>query len=245
MQEQQKMIRLIDVSKNYGSVKALVDINLDVCNHDFVTIVGSSGCGKTTLLKLINGLLLPDKGEILLNGENIKGKDLVSLRRNIGYVIQDIGLFPHMNVKKNIAYVPYIKGYPKTEIEKIVLDAIDVVKLDKDLLNRFPVELSGGQKQRVGIARAIAAQTKILLMDEPFGAVDEITRRKLQDEILDMYHQIGLTIMFVTHDVQEAIKLGTKIVVMDQGKIIQYDRKENVIERPQNTFVKQLLGLSS
>ncbi|NLN98598.1 MAG: ABC transporter ATP-binding protein [Eubacteriaceae bacterium] len=239
------MIRLIDVSKNYGSVKALVDINLDVCNHDFVTIVGSSGCGKTTLLKLINGLLLPDKGEILLNGENIKGKDLVSLRRNIGYVIQDIGLFPHMNVKKNIAYVPYIKGYPKTEIEKIVLDAIDVVKLDKDLLNRFPVELSGGQKQRVGIARAIAAQTKILLMDEPFGAVDEITRRKLQDEILDMYHQIGLTIMFVTHDVQEAIKLGTKIVVMDQGKIIQYDRKENVIERPQNTFVKQLLGLSS
>lgn len=241
--EEQSIIRLEGVFKSYRDNKILKDFNLDIKKGEFLTIIGSSGCGKTTILKLINGLLTPDDGKIYVGGEDISKVNQIELRRSIGYVIQGVGLFPHMNVRKNISYVPNLtKRESKSEIELKVENLIKVVGLSEDMLNRYPSELSGGQRQRIGIARALAASPSILLMDEPFGAVDEITRKLLQEEILRIYKELNVTIIFITHDIKEALKLGTRVLVMDKGEVIQLDAPQEIIENPRTNFVRQLIG---
>ncbi|MGI6154137.1 MAG: ATP-binding cassette domain-containing protein [Christensenellaceae bacterium] len=235
-------IQFVDVSKAYGEKKILEHFYLDIPEGEFVTIIGSSGCGKTTVLKHINGLLLPDSGSVVVEGKDTKDTDLIGLRRNIGYAIQNVGLFPHMTVEKNIAYVPsLLNGQDKERTKRAVQDLMDVMGLEEDLIGRYPAELSGGQQQRVGIARALAARPNILLMDEPFGAVDEITRRMLQDEILRIHKELGVTIVFVTHDIREALKLGSQVLVMDSGKIEQKGVPREVALHPKEPFVAELM----
>lgn len=218
------------------------NLNLSVEKGEFVTIIGSSGCGKTTALKMINGLIEPTDGDILVDGENIKDKDITGLRRNIGYAIQGSVLFPHMTVEKNISYVPnLLNKKDKEKTRKAVSKWMKIVGLDEEIKDRYPSELSGGQQQRVGIARALAASPEILLMDEPFGAVDEITREQLQTELKRIYEQTGITVLFVTHDISEALKLGTRVLVMDKGRVQQYDRPEEILRNPATEFVAQLV----
>lgn len=235
-------IKFEQVSKAYGEKTILENLNLEIAKGDFVTIIGSSGCGKTTILKLINGLLTPCSGTVFVNGEDISKVNQMMLRRKIGYAIQGVGLFPHLNVKKNIAYVLHLLQKDKHQIESSVNELLQVVSLPPEMLSRYPSELSGGQKQRVGIARALAAKPEILLMDEPFGAVDEITRRSLQDELLKIHAELGVTIVFITHDIKEALKLGTKVLVMDQGEIVQLGTPDEIVNAPKNSFVSQLIG---
>lgn len=235
-------ISFVNVSKYYESNIVLDNFNLNVNKGEFLTIIGSSGCGKTTVLKLINGLLAPETGTIYINGEDISKVDIIKLRRKIGYVIQDVGLFPNMNVEKNIGYVPSLyKNINKKQILENVKSLINIVGLDSDILSRYPSELSGGQKQRVGIARALAAKPEIILMDEPFGAVDEITRKLLQEAIKEIHKSMGVTIVFITHDIKEALKLGTKVIVMNNGKIHQYSTPKQLLENPQTDYVRELV----
>lgn len=239
---EQTIIDFQQVSKAYDSKEVLRELNLTIKKGEFVTIIGSSGCGKTTVLKLINGLLKADMGTVKVQGEDIKKTDLIKLRRNIGYVIQGVGLFPHMNISKNIAYVPNLsKNADKIQINKKVEKLLQIVELEKEMLERYPSELSGGQKQRVGIARALAASPEIMLMDEPFGAVDEITRKLLQEQILRIHEKLEMTIIFVTHDIREALKLGSRVLVMDDGKVVQDDTPQQIKEYPVNEFVKNLV----
>lgn len=241
--EKQTVIYFEGVSKGYSNNLILNDFNLKINKGEFLTIIGSSGCGKTTMLKLINGLLTPDSGKVYVNGEDILKVNQIQLRRKMGYVIQGIGLFPHMNIRKNIAYVPnLIKKDDKSKIKSKVEKLIKVVGLSEEMLDRYPSELSGGQRQRVGLARALAASPDILLMDEPFGAVDEITRKLLQEEILRIYKSLNVTIVFITHDIKEALKLGTRVLVMDKGKIIQIGTPAEIKESPQTDFVRELIG---
>ncbi|WP_346928787.1 ABC transporter ATP-binding protein [Clostridium sp.] len=241
--EKQDVIRFEGVSKAYGKNMILDDFNLKINKGEFLTIIGSSGCGKTTMLKLINGLLTPEDGKVHVNGEDISRVNQIGLRRRIGYVIQGVGLFPHMNIRKNIAYVPnLIKKDDKRKIASKVEKLIKIVGLSEDMLERYPSELSGGQRQRVGLARALAASPEILLMDEPFGAVDEITRKLLQEEILRIYKELSVTIVFITHDIKEALKLGTRVLVMDKGKIIQIGSPAEIKENPKTDFVRKLIG---
>ena len=238
------IIRFEAVSKSYGGQPVLKNFSLDVLPGELLTIIGRSGCGKTTALKLVNGLITPDAGRVLVQGEDVAKTDPVALRRRIGYAIQSVGLFPHMTVEKNIAYVPTIshlegwKGPARRERESALLRQVG---LDPALADRYPRALSGGQRQRVGIARALAAGPEILLMDEPFGAVDEITRGQLQEEILRIHRESGITILFVTHDIAEALKLGTRVLVMDQGAAQQCDKPEEVLRRPATPFVSRLV----
>jgi len=242
--EKQDVIHFEGVSKAYGKNLILNDFNLKINKGEFLTIIGSSGCGKTTVLKLINGLLKPESGKVHVNGEDISRLDQIELRRRVGYVIQGVGLFPHMNIRKNIGYVPnLIKKDDKNEIASKVKKLIKVIGLDEDMLERYPSELSGGQRQRVGLARALAASPEILLMDEPFGAVDEITRKLLQEEILRIYKELNVTIVFITHDIKEALKLGTRVLVMDKGKIIQIGVPSEIKESPKTDFVRELIGI--
>lgn len=235
-------IRFEHVTKSYGEREILNDFNLEIRRGEFLTIIGSSGSGKTTVLKLINGLISPTFGIIYVDGKDISKEDQTLLRRNIGYVIQGIGLFPHMTVRKNIAYVPSLLNHrDKERTRRAVERLIDVVGLEQDMLDRYPSELSGGQRQRVGIARALAANPDILLMDEPFGAVDEITRKMLQNEILRIHDQLGVTIVFITHDIQEALKLGTRVMVMNKGHVEQFDTPDNIRKSPATPFVKELV----
>lgn len=236
-------IEFENVKKSYGSNLILNNFNLKIFKNEFITIIGSSGCGKTTILKLINGLITPDCGRVIVDGNDITNINKIQLRRNIGYVIQEIGLFPHMSVRSNISYVPrLIKSQNKSSIELRTEHLVKSVGLDKEVLDKFPSELSGGQKQRVGIARALAATPKILLMDEPFGAVDEITRKLLQDEILSIYKQMDVTIVFITHDIKEALKLGSRVLVMNKGSIIQMGTPDEIKNNPKTDFVKKLIG---
>lgn len=237
------VIELKDITASYGDQTILKHFHLTVDQGTFLTIIGSSGCGKTTALKLMNGLLKPESGTVLINGEDISCVDRNELRRNIGYVIQEIGLFPHMTVEKNIAYVPSLyKVRDKSAIAARVRELVKTVGLDSDMLKRYPSELSGGQRQRVGIARALMNRPKIILMDEPFGAVDEITRKRLQEEILRIHEELGGTIVFVTHDIREALKLGSRVLVMDQGKIIQDGPPDELLNNPATDFVKRLVN---
>lgn len=236
-------IRFENVKKSYSEKVVVDNFSLAIEKGSFITVIGSSGCGKTTVLKMINGLVSPDSGDIFVNEKNIKDENVINLRRNIGYSIQGSVLFPHMTVEKNIAYVPNLLNKDNREkTRKAVEKWMKIVGLDEDLLKRYPDELSGGQQQRVGIARSLAASPDILLMDEPFGAVDEITRGQLQNEIARIYKQTGITVFFVTHDISEALKLSTKVLVMDKGVIEQYDTPENIIRHPATDFVKKLVA---
>ena len=231
-----EMIRLEHVTKSFGRYKALDDVSIVVEEGEFLTVIGRSGCGKTTMLRVINGLQKPDSGKVYAAGEDVGEADLIRLRRKIGYVIQNKGLFPHMTVEKNIIYVPVISGQKdKRQNRKLAEELIGLVGLE-------PEELSGGQQQRVGIARALASRPKLLLMDEPFGALDEITKRAMQNELLALQKKLGMTVVFITHDIREAMKLGDRVLVMEQGKIAQCDTPENVKKNPADEFVKELIG---
>ena len=236
------IIRFEQVTKAYGDQVILKAFDLKIRKGEFLTVIGSSGSGKTTMLKLINGLSAPTQGKIYIDGKDISQENQTLLRRNIGYVIQGIGLFPHMTVRKNIAYVPsLLNQHDKERTRKAVERLIGVVGLEQEMLDRYPSELSGGQRQRVGIARALAANPDILLMDEPFGAVDEITRKMLQSEILRIHEQLGVTIVFITHDIKEALKLGTRVLVMNKGNVEQLDTPDNIRTSPATPFVKELI----
>ena len=230
------------VKKVYGEKVIIDDFNLKITPGEFLTVVGSSGCGKTTILKMINGLIIPDEGQVPVHDQCTQAVDLIELRRGIGYAIQGSVLFPHMTVAQNIAYVPnLLNKNDKKRTYEALSKWMKIVGLDEELIHRYPSELSGGQQQRVGIARALAASPDILLMDEPFGAVDEITRSTLQDETLRIHHQENITIIFVTHDINEALKLGSRIMVMDQGKVVQLASPREILEHPETEFVRKLV----
>ena len=236
------VIRFEDITKEYEGKTIIENLNLSIEQGEFVTIIGSSGCGKTTTLKMVNGLIKPEKGTIRIHGEDIKTKDITALRRTIGYAIQGSVLFPHMDVEQNIAYVPNLLNKKDKEKTKAAVSKwMKIVGLLDEMRQRYPAELSGGQQQRVGIARALAASPDILLMDEPFGAVDEIMREQLQKEIKRIHEQTKITILFVTHDISEALKLGTKVLVMDHGKIEQYAAPQELLSNPATEFVKKLV----
>lgn len=236
------IIKFKQVGKHYGDNVIVKNLSFHILRGDFLTIIGSSGSGKTTILKMINGLIKPDEGTITINDEDIKTKDIIELRRGIGYCIQGNVLFPHMTIEENISYVPnLINPKDKEKNRKIAEKWIEVVELPKEMLNRYPDELSGGQQQRVGIARALAAEPQIILMDEPFGALDEITRKQLQMAVKEIHKKTNVTIVFVTHDINEALYLGTKVMVMDKGKIQQYDTPERIVYNSNNNFVEQLV----
>lgn len=208
----------------------------------FVVLLGPSGCGKTTLLKMINRLIEPTGGRILVNGEDIESLPATQLRRRIGYVIQQTGLFPHMRIAENIAVVPRLLGWQRDRISARIDELLDLVGLPRDYRRRYPRQLSGGEQQRVGIARALAADPALMLMDEPFGAIDAITRARLQDELLQIQRQLHKTIMFVTHDVDEALRLADKIIIMRAGRIVQFDPPLRVLTHPADEFVAQLVN---
>jgi osmoprotectant transport system ATP-binding protein len=222
---------------------AVDDVSLEVPHGNLVVLLGPSGCGKTTLLKMVNRLHERDSGRILLGGRDVRSFEINDLRRGIGYAIQSVGLFPHMTVARNIATVPEILRWPTGRIEQRVDSLLELVGLPPtEYRSRYPEQLSGGQQQRVGIARAMAADPDVLLMDEPFAAVDSITRRRLQDALLSIQRRVRKAILFVTHDVDEAIRLGDGIAVMREGKVVQYDTPLNILSNPADDFVASLLG---
>ncbi|ERJ12143.1 ABC transporter ATP-binding protein [Haloplasma contractile] len=238
------IITIKDVYKEYETNKSILKgLNLEIDQGEFIVLVGPSGCGKTTLLKMINKLIPVTSGEIYVEGKNIEEWNTIKLRSSIGYVIQQIGLFPHMTIENNIGYVPSIKGMKKEAYNTRVSDLIHLVGMNDTYLDRYPSELSGGQRQRIGVARALASDPDIILMDEPFGAVDEIARRHLQDELKEIHKKLKKTIVFVTHDIEEALKLGTKIVLMHNGKIEQVGTPEEVVFKPKTPFVKDFFGI--
>ncbi len=237
-------IEFQDVSKRFpGASYAAVDhVSACIEEGEFVTILGSSGCGKTTLLKLVNRLYEPDSGRIVLFGEDIASVDVVKVRRRIGYVIQQIGLFPHMSVGENIATVPKLLGWDKARIRTRTDELLRLIGLEPDeFRSRYPAQLSGGQQQRVGLARALAADPKIMLLDEPFGAIDSITRTKLQDELRALHRGLDKTFLFVTHDIEEAFKLGSRVIIMNEGRICQFDTPREILRAPADGFVRSLV----
>lgn len=239
-----KIIEYKNIGKSYNGKWIVRDFNLSINEGDFICIVGTSGSGKTTLLKMINGLIKPDEGEVMISGKNILSEDIISLRRKIGYAIQGNGLFPHMTVSENIGYVPRLEKRKEREINEIVDKMLSLVGLPLDIKEKYPDELSGGQQQRVGIARAYANFPRILLMDEPFGAVDSITRYQLQKDLKEIHKVTNCTIIFITHDIYEAFKMGTHILVMDEGEIQQFGTIEEVWNNPSNEFVKKLIEMT-
>ena len=238
------MIKLQNVSKTYNGQKMVVDhLDLVIEKGELIVLVGESGCGKTTTMKMINRLIEPSSGRIEIDGEDIMAIDPIRLRRNIGYVIQKVGLFPHLTVGQNIGLVPRLTKKNPDDIAKKTIELLDMVDLKhEDYINRFPNELSGGQQQRIGVARALANDPDIVLMDEPFSALDPITREQLQNELLKLQEELHKTIVFVTHDIDEAIKLGDKIAVMQSGKIAQYDSPETILKNPASAFIENFVG---
>lgn len=235
-------IILEHIQKQYDGKPVLNDLSLTIRSCERVSVIGGSGSGKTTMLKLINGLIVPDRGRVYIDQEDIQTKDMNKLRQSIGYVIQSIGLFPHMNIYDNISYVLRLRGYEFDIIRQRVHELVKIVHLDAAMLKRFPDELSGGQKQRVGIARALASDPGVVLMDEAFGAVDEITRHSLQEELLRIHSEAPFTMLFVTHDIREALYLGERVIVMRDGGIDQFDTPQQIKEAPATPFVRQLLS---
>ena len=237
------MIEFQHVSKFYkGGKVAVDDINLSFDKGEFICFIGTSGSGKTTSMRMLNRMTDPSKGKILIDGQDIQKINPVELRRQIGYVIQNIGLMPPMTIRENIVLVPKLLKVPVEERNKIAEKMIDLVELPREMLDRYPNELSGGQQQRIGVVRALAANQDIILMDEPFGALDPITRDSLQDLVKDLQERLGKTIVFVTHDMDEALKLANKIAIMSEGKVIQFDTPDNILRHPANEFVEELIG---
>jgi osmoprotectant transport system ATP-binding protein len=239
------VIRLESVRKQYASgLVAVDDLSLDVRDGEVCVLVGPSGCGKTTILRMINRLIEPTGGKILVDGDDILKIDPVELRRRIGYVIQQVGLFPHQTVGTNVATVPRLLGWDRTRVNERVDELLSVVGLPAgEYRNRYPSELSGGQRQRVGVARALAADPPIMLMDEPFGAIDPVTRTQLQDEFLRLQKTLRKTIVFVTHDIDEAVKMGDRIAILQiGGHLAQYDPPDQLLASPANEFVADFVG---
>lgn len=236
-------IELKNVKKSFKNAEVLKDISLEINKGELVVLIGPSGCGKTTTLKMINKLIKPTSGKITIGGEDISKKDTIELRRNIGYVIQQTGIFPHMTVGDNIGLVPYLKGWSDDEIRNKTIELLEMVGMDAEkYIDRYPSELSGGQQQRIGVARAFATDPEIILMDEPFSALDPITRNQLQDELFNLQEKLKKTIVFVTHDMDEALKLGDKICIMKDGLIVQHDTPENILKNPSQGFVEEFIG---
>jgi len=238
------IIKFDGVSKVFPEgTRAVDDVSFEIFDGECVTFVGPSGCGKTTTVKLLNRLVEPTAGTIYLNGEDTARVDVIALRRNIGYMIQDVGLFPHMTVSQNIALVPRLKGWTEKEQTRRTEELLHLVGLEPAAFrNRYPHQLSGGQKQRVGVARGLAADPPVILMDEPFGALDPITRAQLQDEFLRLRRRLKKVILFVTHDMDEAIKLGDRIAVMRSGRIVQFDTPRKILREPADPFVRDMVG---
>lgn len=237
------MIEFKNVTKKIGSKTILKDINLKIEKGNLIVLIGSSGCGKTTTLKMINKLISPTSGEIYINSKPISKENTINLRRSIGYVIQSTGLFPHMTIRENISLIPKLKNESSEDINKKTYDLLNMVGLSpEEYLDKYPSQLSGGQQQRVGVARAFATDAEIILMDEPFSALDPITRASLQEELFSLQQELAKTIIFVTHDMNEAIKLADKICIMDNGAIAQYDTPENILRNPVNDFVVDFIG---
>ena len=236
------MIEFIDVAKIYKTQTAVEDISFKIDDGEFICLIGTSGSGKTTIMRMINRMTEPSKGKILIDGEDIMTKNPVQLRREIGYVIQQIGLLPHMTIYENITLVPALLKWDEERKRKIAEELIKKVDLPVEYLEKYPSQLSGGQQQRIGVIRALAAEQNIILMDEPFGALDPITRESLQSLIKNIQKELGKTVVFVTHDMNEAIGLADKILIMDMGHIVQYDTPENILKNPANDYVCGLLG---
>jgi osmoprotectant transport system ATP-binding protein len=244
-QTSETMIRLENLSKVFPAQDepAVDDLSMDIYEGEIVVLVGPSGCGKTTTMKMINRLIEPSSGRIFLQGEDVTKVNSDNLRRRIGYVIQQIGLFPHMTIADNIATVPKMLGWDKERTSRRIDELLETVGIDRSYRDRYPKELSGGQRQRIGVARAMAADPPVLLMDEPFGAIDPITRDRLQDEFLRLQREIRKTIVFVTHDIDEAIKMGDRIAILkQQSKIAQYDTPEKILTDPADDFVADFIG---
>lgn len=237
------MIEFKHVSKVYNDdTTAVDDISFTVNKGEFVVLIGTSGSGKTTTMRMVNRMVDSTEGEILIDGKNIMDEDPVKLRRKIGYVIQQTGLMPHMTVYENIVMVPKLLKWDKEKMRETAERLLDKVDMGPEFLDRYPQELSGGQQQRIGVIRALAADQDIILMDEPFGALDPITRDALQELVKHLQEEMGRTVVFVTHDMDEALKLADKIAIMSEGKIIQYDTPENILAKPANSFVESFLG---
>jgi osmoprotectant transport system ATP-binding protein len=239
------MIAIEGLRKRFpGAASPAVDgISLDVASGEVCVLIGPSGCGKTTTMRMINRMIDPDEGRIAIGGRDIAAVDPVELRRGIGYVIQQVGLFPHLTIAENVATVPRLLGWSAARIAQRVDDLLALVHMDPALYRtRYPRELSGGQKQRVGVARALAADPPLLLMDEPFGALDPLTRAALQDEFLRLLRELAKTIVFVTHDMDEALKLGTRIAVLRDGRVLQYDTPARLLAHPCDAFVESFVG---
>jgi osmoprotectant transport system ATP-binding protein len=235
------MIKIDHLSKSFGKIKAVDNISFEVAEGENLILLGTSGCGKTTTLKMINRLIEPTFGKVFINGENIMDQPPELLRRGVGYVLQNNGLFPHYTVAENIAIVPQLLKWDKKQTEHRVSELLEKLHLDKKYLNVYPNELSGGQQQRVGLARALVADPPVLLMDEPFGALDNVTRSKIQAEFKALDELKRKTIVMVTHDVQEAFELGDRICLMDKGQIIQNGTPAELLFKPVNAFVKDFL----
>ncbi|CAH0122760.1 MULTISPECIES: ABC transporter ATP-binding protein [unclassified Paenibacillus] len=238
------MLRFEHVGKTYpDGFQAVSDLNFEINRGEFIIFIGPSGCGKTTTMKMINRLIPHTEGVITINGKDITKEDPVKLRRSIGYVIQQTGLFPHYTIEQNIGLLPDLKGWDAAKKKQRVKEMLDLVGLDPAVFaKRYPKELSGGQQQRVGVARALAADPEIVLMDEPFGALDPITREQLQDELLKLQQEMKKTIIFVTHDMDEALKLGDRIAVMKDGSLVQMESPETLLREPAHGFVEQFIG---
>lgn len=244
MGEKIPMVEFKDVSKIYPKMKnpAVNHISFEIDKGDFCCLIGTSGSGKTTLMRMINRMNSVTKGEVLVNGKNVKSFNPVNLRRHIGYVIQNNGLMPHMTIRENIILVPKLLKWPKEKLAGEAQKLIQMAELPESYLDRYPTELSGGQQQRIGVVRALAANQNLILMDEPFGALDPITRESLQSLVQNLQVRLGKTIVFVTHDMDEALKLATKVVVLHDGQLIQVGTPEEILHHPANDYVKSLIG---
>lgn len=234
-----------NVSKRYaGGDPVLVDLSFEVPAGEICVLVGPSGCGKTTAMRMVNRMIDITEGDILLDGESVRKRDPAELRRHIGYVIQQIGLFPHLSIGDNIATVPRLLGWDRERVEARVVELLELISLPAETRERYPAEVSGGQRQRVGVARALAADPPLMLMDEPFGAIDPITRERLQNEFLRLQENIRKTIVFVTHDIDEAIKMGDRIAILREGgHLVQFDTPERILAEPADDFVARFVGL--
>jgi len=238
------MLKFDNVSKTYpNGYQAVKNVSFEIEEGEFIVLIGPSGCGKTTTMKMINRLMPHTEGTITIRGKDITKEDPVELRRNIGYVIQQVGLFPHYTIEQNIALIPQLKRWDTAKIKARVYELLEMVGLDPiEYASRYPRQLSGGQQQRVGVARALAADPEIVLMDEPFGALDPITREQLQDELLRLQKTVKKTIIFVTHDMDEALKLGDRIAVLKDGELLQLDTPEKLLKEPSHGFVEEFIG---
>ena len=238
------MIHYEQIAKSYqAGVNAVSEFTLSIAEGELLAIIGPSGCGKTTVLKMLNRLVEPTSGRILLNGEDIRTLDPIALRRNMGYVIQQVGLFPHMNILENITVVPDILGWPLEKQRTRAYELLELIDMNpSEFARRYPYQLSGGQQQRIGVLRALAADPAVILMDEPFGAVDPLTRTKLQQELKTLQTRLHKTILLVTHDIDEAFRLADRVLLMQGGRIVQLGRAAELLDHPATPFVREYVG---